>query len=168
MNQSSWKSEGGGRISDDFHARVESRRLFRTRATKRDAFIEAPRQKAQVAIFLPVTNETLAPEYRDVKLDGSRATNETLFRTETDPRLAAGGRKGWRGRRRRENESGDSTFPRLCHDKPFHRVMRSRLAIGVKRSVMRQSISSSPRTCERALFTLSLCERYDTVFYRFI
>lgn len=72
---------------------------------------------------------------------------------------------GSRGVGEEKNESNrfaSFPFPSLSFslhhpDKPFHRVMRPRLTIGVKRSVMRHSISSRAS----ALFTLRLCRRFN-------
>ena len=74
---------------------------------------------------------------------------------ETDPRS---GSRTERDRERKKEEKRIEPIgrpnPRLYADKPFHRVMRPRLAIGVKRSVMQHSISSCLRAsavCARPL-----------------
>lgn len=76
---------------------------------------------------------------------------------ETDPRVTKRGEQEVEAEEEEEEKRIErfNVPPLWLHsDKPFHRVMRPRLAIGVKRSVMRLSISLYLRSS--AIYTLPL------------
>lgn len=119
--------------------------------------------------FGDVTNGRPGPPRNTwpVQLDGTRwnsiARRNTIPSETTTKRIPGAGHGGESGeterererkcgesrKRWRKNESNDWTFhPRLRPDKPFHRVMRPRFAIRVKRPVMRHSISSYSRAAD--------------------